>query len=226
MNNRKIHLLVESVVKLVLLLISIGVILFGSAGTLRFINGWIAIGMLLVPVIISGAFFYFKNPEMLKRRVTHREQNERQKALIAMCTVIFALGLVASGLSYRFSFLTLPVFCLPIGFVIYLFSLILYCLAYSANPFLSKAVLIQDAQYVVDTGIYGKLRHPFYLATTLFYFSISIALNSILTMAVFVLYIPVLNRRIVLEEAYLKSELPGYEEYMKKVPYRLIPNLW
>lgn len=226
MKKNRFHLLVESVCRFIFLFCSMGALLFLSAGTLQFASGWIAICILFAPALISGLFFFFRNPEMLNKRVRHREQDPRQQKLVFLCAVVFASGLVAAGLSFRFSFLCLPVFCLPIGAVSFISSMIVYCLAYSANPFLSKAVLVQDKQFVVDTGIYGKIRHPYYLATCLLYFAISLALNSVISFCVFRLFIPLLFRRISYEEEYLKKELPGYAEYLIKVPYRIIHGVW
>ena len=226
MRENKFHLFVESLCRFIFLLCSVGVLLFLSAGTLQFTSGWIAICILFVPVLISGFYFFFRNPEMLNKRVRHREQDPRQQKLVFLCTIVFASGLVTAGLSFRFSFLQLPAFCLPIWVVSFVSSMIVYFRAYSANPFLSKAVLVQDKQFVVDTGIYGKIRHPYYLATCLLYFSISLALNSVISFCVFLLFIPLLFRRISYEEEYLGKELPGYADYLVKVPYRIIPGVW
>ena len=226
MRENKVHLIVESVCRFVFLFCAVGALLFLSAGTLRFTSGWIAVCSLFVPVLISGFYFSFRNPEMLNKRVRNREQDPRQQRLVFLCTIVFASGLVAAGLSFRFSVLHLPAFCLPIWGVSFVASMIVYYLAYTANPFLSRAVLVQDKQFVVDTGIYGIIRHPFYLATCLLYFAISLALNSVVSFCLFILFIPLLRRRITYEEDYLKKRLSGYVDYLVKVPYKIIPGIW
>lgn len=226
MRKHRLSLFLQSFVRFMFVLCFLSILLFVSAGTIRFAGGWIALSALLVPVFASGLFFFFRNPDMLYKRVMHREQDLRQEKIVFQCAAVFALGFVAAGLTYRYSLASLPSFYYVIGIIAYALSLAVYCLAYSVNPFLSKAVIVQDKQFVVDKGVYGLLRHPFYLSTTLLYFALSTALNSLISFILFLLFIPLLNRRIALEEEYLRNELPGYKDYMIKVPYKLIPHIW
>ena len=225
-NIHQFKLALYALIRFVYVLIAMGISLFLPAGTISFSGGIHAICILLIPTLILGIVLFFRNPIMLKKRLETKETRKEQKIITAVMTAIIGSGLIVSGIDYRFTLTSIPKFLKFTGVATTIFSYILYGLVFSKNKFLHKTICVENKQYVIDDGIYGLIRHPMYLATIMMYFSIAIATDSLLTVLIFLLLLPIVYFRINDEENFLKSALPGYVDYIKKVKYRLVPYIW
>ncbi len=207
-------------------LLVVGLLLFLPAGTLRFPNGWLLIALLFLPMLIAGVVMMFRNPELLKKRLNAKEDEREQKAVLALSGVMFLAAFVVAGLNFRFSWFMLPVWAVCAASVVFLAAYLMYAEVMRENAFLSRTVEIQEAQTVVDTGLYGVVRHPMYCATLFLFLSMGLVLGSPVSFAILLFYIPIIVLRIKNEEKVLLQGLQGYDEYCKKVKYRLIPFVW
>lgn len=207
-------------------LIMAGLLLFLSAGSFNYTNAWIFIAVLFIPMLIAGIVLLFKNPALLEERLNARETEATQKAVIAVCAVMFIAGFVIAGLNYRFNWFMLPDPAVYSGSVIFLLSYIMYAEVLRENTYLSRTIKVQQGQKVIDTGLYGIVRHPMYSATVIMFLSIPVILGSLFSFLVFLIYPFTLVRRIKNEEEVLEISLDGYSDYKKRVKYRLIPFIW
>lgn len=207
-------------------LIMAGLLLFLPAGSFNYTNAWIFIAVLFIPMLIAGIVLLFKNPALLEERLNARETEATQKAVIAVCAVMFIAGFVIAGLNYRFNWFMLPDPAVYSGSVIFLLSYIMYAEVLRENTYLSRTIKVQQGQKVIDTGLYGIVRHPMYSATVIMFLSIPVILGSLFSFLVFLIYPFTLVRRIKNEEEVLEKSLDGYSDYKKRVKYRLIPFIW
>ena len=203
-----------------------GALIFLPAGTLHWSNAWLLVAILFIPMLLMGIVMYVKSPELLTKRLNNKEKRSEQKSVVALSALIFIGGFVVAGLNYRFGWHTLPNYISYLFATIFIIGYALYAEVMRENAYLSRTIEIQENQTVVSTGLYGIVRHPMYMATILMYLSIPLILGSILSLAIFLLYLPIIARRINDEEQLLKSELPGYTEYCQKVRWRLIPFIY
>lgn len=204
----------------------VGLLLFVPAGDLGYVNAWLFIALLFIPMLIVGAVLFVRSPELLKRRLDAKEKEGAQKGVLAVSGLLFIAGFVVAGLDFRFGWSTLPRW-LVIGASCVLFaSYGLYAEVMRENTYLSRTVKVEEGQTVVSTGLYGIVRHPMYAVTVWLFLSIPIVLGSAWSFICFVPYVPVIVVRILNEEKLLISSLDGYGAYMKRVKYRLIPFIW
>lgn len=224
MERRK--LLANGLVKLIFGIILVGLLLFLPAGTLSYPNAWLFSALLFIPMLIVGAVLFLKAPELMKKRLNGKETENEQKGLIICSAFIFIAMFVLAGLSFRFGWLPVPLPIVIAAAVVQLVAYALWAEVMRENAFLSRTVEIQENQKVVDTGLYGVVRHPMYFAALLLYLSIPLVLGSLLSLAVMLLFIPILVMRILNEEKVLENGLEGYREYKQKVKYRLVPFIW
>ena len=219
-------LLLKALVRLLAGIVLIMVLIFLPAGTLAFVNGWVFIGLLLVPMLIAGVILAVKNPELLERRLNSKESQSEQKVVVMLSGLMFLSGFILAGLNYRFSWLIMPDWVMIIASVVFIISYVLYGKVLRENTYLSRTIEVQNDQKVIETGLYGIVRHPMYSVTILMFLSIPFILGSLISFLIFLIYPFIIVKRIKNEETVLKNELAGYEEYMQKVRYRLIPFLW
>lgn len=219
-------LLFQALGKIILGVVAVALLLFVPAGTVHFWNGWLLMTVLFVPMLAAGFLMYFKAPELLRRRLNAKERQSEQKGVIAWSGVLFIAAFVLAGLGYRFGWPMLSRgACL--GFAaVFLIGYALFGEVLRENEYLSRTVEVQENQRVVDTGLYGWVRHPMYAATVLMFLSMPLILGSVFSFAVMLGYLPILVVRIRGEERLLERELKGYTEYERKVKYRLIPYVW
>lgn len=204
----------------------VGLLLFLPAGTLRFWNGWLLMALLFVPMLIAGILLMFRDPELLKKRLNAKEDEREQKIVVVLSGVMFLAAFAVAGLNFRFSWLVLPPWAVWIAAAVFLAAYAMYGEVLRENTFLSRTVEIQAQQAVIDTGLYGVIRHPMYSATVLLFLSMGIVLGSPISFAILLFYIPIIVLRIKNEEAVLLQGLEGYDAYCKKVKYRLLPFVW
>ncbi|MBP8593425.1 MAG: isoprenylcysteine carboxylmethyltransferase family protein [Ruminococcus sp.] len=222
--NKKLFL--QAIVKYLAGLVIFGLLLFLPAGTFKYPNGWLMITVLFVPMFIAGIVMMFKNPELLKKRLNAKEEEKEQKGVVAFSGIMFITAFVAAGLSFRFKWLLLPKQAVIIGTVIFLLAYAMYAEVLRENTFLSRTIEVQENQKVIDTGLYGIVRHPMYSATLFLFLSMGIILGSLISFAILLLYIPIIGKRMKNEEKVLEEGLEGYKEYKLKVKHKVIPFIW
>ena len=222
----KIRLFFQALIKFLFGALIVGLLIFLSAGTIEFWNGWLFIGLLFIPMFIAGIIMFFKSPALLRRRLNAKEESEEQKQVILYSGLMFILGFVLAGLNYRFEWIILPNAIIIIASIIFLVSYILYGEVLRENEFLSRTIEVQENQRVVDTGLYGIVRHPMYVVTIFLFLSMPLVLGSIISFLIFLIYPALIIKRIKNEEKFLEKNLQGYTEYKQKVKYRLIPFVW
>lgn len=219
-------LLVNALLKFVSGLAAVGLLLFLPAGTLRYWNAWLFSALLFLPMLMVGILLFLKAPELLEKRLNTREQEGTQKAVVALSALIFCLGFVLAGLDFRFGWSHMPTWLVAAAAVLQLVSYCLYAEVMRENAYLSRTVEIQENQKVIDTGLYGVVRHPMYLAVTLLFLTIPLVLGSWPCFVLFLCTPALLVLRIRNEEQVLVRGLPGYTEYQQRVRWRLIPFIW
>lgn len=206
--------------------IAIGVLLFLPAGTFRWRNGWLLMGILFVPMFCAGIVMMLKNSELLKKRLNAKEKQTEQQLVIKLSGLMFAAGFIAAGLDFRFRWTTPPLWLSWAASAVFLLAYLLYAEVLRENTYLSRTVEVQKNQKVIDKGLYGIVRHPMYSATLLLFLSMPLVLGSVISFVIFLAYPVIIVKRIRNEEKVLEEELEGYAEYKKKVRYRLIPFVW
>ena len=221
-----VKLFFEAIFKFLLGVILIGLLIFLPAGTLEYINGWIFMGVLFIPMLIAGIVMMIKNPELLAKRLDAKEKQKEQGIVIKLSGLMFIVGFVLAGLDFRFKWIELPQLVTYIASGFFLLSYIMWAEVLRENTYLSRTIKVEEGQTVVDTGLYGIVRHPMYTATIVLFLSMPLVLGSLISFFVFLMYPILIISRIINEEKLLEEELVGYKEYKKKVKYRIIPFIW
>lgn len=219
-------LLFRAIAKFAAGLLLVAALLFLPAGTLAYPGGWRFIGLLFVPMLILGAVLFVKSPALLEKRLNAKEKEGAQKGVLALSALLFIAGFVVAGLDHRFGWSSVPPWAIILASAVLLISYALYAEVMRENAYLSRTVEVQEGQQVVDTGLYGIVRHPMYAVTLWLFLSIPVVLGSWWSLLCFAPYIAVLVLRIQNEEKVLTRSLPGYAEYKTRVKYRLIPFVW
>lgn len=219
-------LMISAVTKFLAGLVLLALLIFLPAGTLAFTQGWIFMAVLFIPMFIIGVVLALKSPELLRKRLNSKEQETTQKAVVLASIMMFVGGFIAAGLSFRFGFLCLPMWVSIIAAVIFLIGYAMYAEVLRENEYLSRTVEVQQEQEVIDTGLYGVIRHPMYTATILMFCSAPLVLGSVISFVIFLIYPVIIVKRIGNEEKVLENGLKGYIDYKKKVKYRLMPFVW
>lgn len=219
-------LLMEALTKFTCGLLLVGLLIFLPAGTLQYIYGWLFIGLLFVPMLIAGFVMLAKSPEFLKKRLDAKEKQAAQKGVIALSGLMFIVGFVVAGLDFRFGWSDMPTWVAIAASVLFLVAYALYAEVMRENAYLSRTIKVEQGQSVVDTGLYGIVRHPMYAVTILLFLMIPLVLGSWYALIAFAFYPAIIIVRLKDEEALLTKELPGYAAYKQKVKYRIIPFIW
>ena len=222
--NKK--LFVNGIVKFLSGIVIVALPLFLSAGSFSYWNAWLFMGILFIPMFIAGLILMKKNPYLLEKRLNAKEEQSEQKTVIALSGIMFLLGFVVAGLDYRFQWIKLPEWLVIAGAVVFLTAYGLYAEVLRENTYLSRTVEVQENQKVIDTGLYGIVRHPMYAVTVILFLSMPIVLGSVISFMVFLAYPFIIAGRIKNEEKVLEEGLAGYKEYKQKVKYRLVPFIW
>ena len=219
-------LLVEALTKFFCGLVLVGLLIFLPAGTIYYTYGWLLIGLLFGPMLIAGFVMLHKSPEFLKKRLDVKEKQGTQKGVVAFSGLMFITGFLVSGLDFRFGWSTMPTWVVVTASVLFLIAYALYAEVMRQNAYLSRTIKVEAGQTVVDTGMYGVVRHPMYAVTILLFLMIPLVLGSWFALIAFVFYPAIIIVRLKNEEELLTRELPGYAEYKQKVKYRIIPFVW
>lgn len=219
-------LLKDALIKIAFGIVAMGLLLFIPAGTIHWLDGWLLMIILFVPMFFAGLVMYAKAPDLLRSRLRAKETQSEQKDVIKYSGLMFLAAFIIAGLNYRFRWIMMPRAVVWIGVVIFLLAYCLFGEVLRENQYLSRVIEVQEDQTVVDTGLYGIVRHPMYTATVLLFLSMPLVLNSLISFIIMLVYIPIIMKRIKNEEEVLEQELKGYKEYKQKVKYRLIPFIW
>ena len=206
--------------------LALTLLLFVPAGTLKYWNAWLLMGILFIPMLIAGIVLMIKNPELLRKRLNAKEKEAQQRSVLLFGGLMFVGGFVVAGLDYRFQWLVLPKWLVILSAVIFLFAYLLYAEVLRENTYLSRTVEVQQGQKVIDTGLYGIVRHPMYTSTVLLFLSMPLVLGSLFSFVIFLIYPIIMVKRIKNEEQVLEEGLAGYTEYKKRIKYRVIPFIW
>ena len=216
----------QALSKFLIGLVIICMLLFIPAGTLDYPNGWLFIALLFIPMFFAGIIMLFKSPDLLRRRLNAKEEEDEQKTVILVSGIMFLLAFILAGLNFRFGWFHLPSIVIIIASVIFLLAYIMYAEVLRENEYLSRTVEVSENQKVVDSGLYGIVRHPMYTSTIFLFLSMPLVLDSIFSFIVMLVYPIIIIFRIRNEEKVLENELVGYKEYKEKIKYKLIPYLW
>lgn len=200
--------------------------IFLPAGTFSYFGGWLLMGILFLPMFLAGVVMMAKNPALLKGRLDAKEKQKEQNLVVKLSGLMFIAGFVLAGLGVRFGWYRLPAWVVYVSAAVFLCAYALYGEVLRENTYLSRTIRVQEGQKVIDTGLYGIVRHPMYSATLLLFLSMPLVLGSVYSFLIFLAYPVLIVTRIKHEEALLEKELPGYREYKEKVKYRLIPWVW
>ena len=219
-------LFIQAIAKFFLGVLLVGVLVFVPAGTPAFYNGWLFMAVLFVPMFFAGIVMMFKNPELLKKRLDAKEKQNEQALVVKLSGLMFLAGFIVAGLNFRFGWYMVPRGVSVGATVVFLIAYLLYAEVLRENTYLSRTIEVQEGQKVIDTGLYGIVRHPMYSVTLLLFLAMPLILGSIYSFVIFLVYPFIIAVRIRNEEQLLEKELSGYKEYKQKVKYRMIPFIW
>jgi protein-S-isoprenylcysteine O-methyltransferase Ste14 len=219
-------LLINALTKFTCGLLLVGILIFLPAGTLQYTDGWLFVGLLFVPMLIAGFVMLAKSPDFLAKRLDAKEKQAAQKGVLAFSGLMFIAGFVVAGLDFRFGWSQMPTWVTITASALFLLAYVLYAEVMRENAWLSRTVKVEENQTVVDTGLYGIVRHPMYAVTLLLFLSMPLVLGSPISFLIFLAYPFLIAKRIRNEEEVLTEGLEGYGDYLNKVKYRLIPFVW
>lgn len=219
-------LFASAIMKFLLGLVLVGALLFLPAGTFAYRQAWLLIGILFLPMFIAGLIMMKKNPELLRKRLCAKEQQTEQKEVVLLSALMFLAAFIFAGLNFRFGWIILPAWVSYAAAVIFLLAYAMYAEVLRENAYLSRTIEVQENQTVIDSGLYGVVRHPMYMSTVLLFLSMPLVLGSLISFVILLAYLPIIAKRIRNEEQVLEAGLDGYSEYKKRVKYRLLPYIW
>ena len=223
MNSR---LFTQAITRFLAGLLIVGLLLFVPAGTLAYWQAWLLTGILFVPMFIAGLVMMKKSPDLLRKRLNVKEEQSEQKNVILLSGLMFLAAFVFAGLNFRFQWIILPDWVSFAAAAVFLLAYALYAEVLRENAYLSRTIEVQENQKVIDTGLYGVVRHPMYMSTLLLFLSMPLVLGSLLSFVITLAYVPIIAKRIRNEEKVLEEGLEGYTEYKKRVKFKLIPFVW
>ena len=221
-----LKLFIQAICKFFAGLLIMGALLFLPAGTFSYPQAWLLICILFIPMFIAGLVMTAVNPELLKKRLSAKEEQGEQKTVILLSAIMFLAAFVLAGLSFRFGWLVLPKWISYAAAAVFLVGYILYAEVLRENTYLSRTVEVQEGQKVIDTGLYGIVRHPMYMSTFLIFLAMPLVLGSLISFIIMLFYIPIIGKRMKNEELVLEEGLEGYREYKQRVRYKVIPFIW
>ena len=220
------RLFIQAMTKFLGGVVLVGLLLFLSAGSLRYWQAWLLIGILFVPMLMVGLVMMGRNPDLLRKRLDAREKESEQKTVVALSGLLFIASFAVAGLNCRFQWWVLPSWTVWVAAGLFLLSYLLYAEVLRENTYLSRTIEVQENQKVIDTGLYEIVRHPMYMASTVLFLAMPLVLASPISFFIMLGYLPVIAKRIRNEEKVLEEGLEGYSEYKKKVKYRILPLIW
>jgi len=222
----KIKLFFQAIIKYVFGVLIVGALLFGSANSFEYWNGWLFMALLFIPMFIAGIILMIKNPGLLRKRLNAKEKENEQKWVLLLSGLMFIAGFIIAGLNYRYKWIEMPNAVIITSSILFIIVYVLYAEVLRENTYLSRTIEVQENQRVIDKGLYGIIRHPMYAVTILLFLTMPLVLGSIFSFIIFLVYPFIIGKRIKNEEKVLEKNLKGYTEYKKKVKYKIIPFVW
>lgn len=219
-------LLIQALTKFLAGIVLVALLLFLPAASFAYWQAWLLMGILFVPMFFVGIILLLKSPDLLRKRLNAKEKESEQKAVVAISGCLFLIAFIVAGLNWRFQWLLLPDWVVYAASAWFVASYFLYAEVLRENAYLSRTIEVQENQKVIDTGLYGIVRHPMYAATAILFLAMPLVLGSLPSFVIMLGYIPVIVKRIRGEESVLEEGLAGYKAYKKKVKYRLFPFIW
>ena len=219
-------LLTQSLIKFLSGVIIVGLLIFLPAGSFSYWQGWLLMGVLFVPMLVAGFILMAKSPDLLRKRLDVKEKESEQKTVVALSGLLFIAAFITAGLNWRLGWIVMPDYTVWAAAVVFIGAYLLYAEVLRENTYLSRTIAVQEGQKVIDTGLYGIVRHPMYMATTILFLAMPLLLGSPVSFVIMLGYIPVIAKRIRNEEAVLEEGLEGYKEYKLRVKYKVIPLVW
>lgn len=216
----------QAIAKFLLGVLLVGALIFLPAGSLAFWQGWLLMGILFIPMFIAGLVMMKKSPDLLRKRLNAKEEQGEQKQVIALSGLMFLAAFIVAGLNWRFDWLVLPAWGSYAAAAVFLLAYALYAEVLRENAYLSRTIEVQENQKVIDTGLYGVVRHPMYMSTLLLFLAMPLVLGCLFSFVILLAYIPIIAKRIRNEEQVLEEGLEGYREYKQRVKYKVIPYIW
>ena len=216
----------QAIKKFIAGLLIVGALLFLTAGSFAYWQAWLLLAILFIPMFGAGLVMMKKCPDLLRKRLNVKETEDEQKLVIFFSGLMFLAAFLLAGLTYRYGWIRLPGWVSWLAAVLFLLAYALYAEVLRENAYLSRTIEVQENQKVIDTGLYGIVRHPMYMATLLLFLAMPLVLGSIFSFLVMLFYIPLIARRIRNEEKVLEEGLAGYTEYKQRVKYKVIPRIW
>ncbi|SDB50065.1 Protein-S-isoprenylcysteine O-methyltransferase Ste14 [Pseudobutyrivibrio sp. YE44] len=220
------ELFIQAILKMIAGVVIIGGLLFVPAGSANYWQGWLFLAVLFIPMFVAGIIMMFKNQDLLKKRLNAKEEQTEQKLVVLFSALMFIASFVVAGLNFRYQWIILPTWAIVLATIVFLLAYLLYAEVIRENEFLSRTIEVQENQKVVDTGLYGIVRHPMYMATLLLFGAMPWVLGSPISFIIMLIYIPIITKRIKNEEQVLKEGLQGYSDYCEKIRYRIIPFIY
>lgn len=221
-----VSLFIQAVAKFALGAALCGALIFGSAGTVAYPQGWLFMAALFIPMLLAGVVMMLKAPSLLEKRLNAKEKQAEQSLVIKLSGLMFIVGFLLAGFTFRLGWPMLPLGVSAAAAVVLLLAYAMFAEVLRENAFLSRTVEVQEGQKVVDTGLYGVVRHPMYSATLFLFLAMPLVLGSWQSFLVFLAYPLLIAKRIGNEEQVLEEGLEGYADYKRRVRYRLIPLIW
>ena len=221
-----IKLFFQAIIKYVFGVLIVGALLFIPANSFEYWNGWLFMGLLFIPMFIAGIILMIKNPELLKKRLNAKDKENEQKWVLFFSGLMFLSGFIIAGLNYRYKWIEISNIVIIISSILFIIEYILYAEVLRENTFLSRTIEVQENQKVIDTGLYGIVRHPMYAITILLFLTMPLILGSFISLLIFLIYPILIAKRIKNEEEVLEKDLKDYADYKKKVKYKIIPFVW
>ena len=221
-----IKLFIQAIIKYIFGVLIVGCLIFLPASSLSFWNGWLFMSLLFIPMFIAGIILMIKNPELLRKRLNAKEKENEQKMVLLFSGLMFLSGFIVAGLNFKYQWFILPNSVVIVSSVLFVIAYLLYAEVLRENTYLSRTIEVQENQKVIDTGLYGIVRHPMYAVTILLFLTMPLILGSLISFFIFLIYPIIIIKRIKNEEEVLEKNLNGYSEYKKKVKYRIIPFVW
>ena len=222
----QVNIIVQALSKFLMGMALVGLLIFLPAGTLHYPCGWLLMAVLFVPMFIAGVVMLFRSPELLKKRLDAKEKETEQRSVVALSGIMFVAAFAVAGLNFRYGWVMMPSWIVWSAVAVFLLSYVMYAEVLRENAYLSRTIEVQENQKVVDSGLYGIVRHPMYSATVFLFLSMPLVLGSLPSFVIMLVYIPLIIKRIRNEEKVLLNGLAGYDGYCKKVKYRLFPFVW
>ena len=222
----QVNIIVQALSKFLMGMALVGLLIFLPAGTLHYPCGWLLMAVLFVPMFIAGVVMLFRSPELLRKRLDAKEKETEQRSVVALSGIMFVAAFAVAGLNFRYGWVMMPSWIVWSAVAVFLLSYVMYAEVLRENAYLSRTIEVQESQKVVDSGLYGIVRHPMYSATVFLFLSMPLVLGSLPSFVIMLVYIPLIIKRIRNEEKVLLNGLAGYDGYCKKVKYRLFPFVW